>query len=81
MPQHDSFSPDDLEQVFASIDPTEVRMARDCVDQGGIESFIFDSASSRMLGTTVAVPSRLMVHAEDAGEARQRLRDMGFAEK
>jgi hypothetical protein len=31
-----------------------------------------------MLGTTAAVPARLMVHADAAEEARKRLKDLGF---
>jgi hypothetical protein len=31
-----------------------------------------------MLGTTAAVPARLMVHAADAAEARSRLKELGF---
>ena len=70
--------PSDLEEVLASIDPTPVRMAHDYLNQSGIESFVFDAASSRMLGTTAAVPARLMVHADAAAEARLRLKDLGF---
>jgi hypothetical protein len=70
--------PSDLEEVLASIDPTPVRMAHDYLNQSGIESFVFDAASSRMLGTTAAVPARLMVHADAAEEARKRLKDLGF---
>jgi len=41
----------------------------DYLSQAGIESFVFDTASSRMLGTTAAVPARLMVHADAAADA------------
>ncbi|HEY6420523.1 MAG TPA: DUF2007 domain-containing protein [Candidatus Binataceae bacterium] len=67
-----------LEEVFSSLEPTEVNMARDFLETGGIETFIFDGAGSRMLGTTVAVMARLMVHEKDADEARLLLKDMGF---
>lgn len=53
-------------------------MAHDLLDGSGIETFIFDDDSSRMLGTTGAVPSRLMVYSEDADEARSRLTELGF---
>jgi hypothetical protein len=76
----DRLKPDDLVEVFASIDSTRVRMARDLLDGGGIETFIFDDDSSRMLGSTGAVPSRLMAHAGDADEARARLKELGFVE-
>ena len=55
-------------------------MAHDLLDGSGIETFIFDDDSSRMLGSTGAVPSRLMVHAADADEARSRLKELGFGE-
>jgi hypothetical protein len=67
-----------LEEVFSSLEPTEVNMARDFLESGGIETFIFDGAGSRMLGNTVAVMARLMVHERDAADARRLLKDMGF---
>lgn len=68
----------ELEEVLALIDPVQVGMARDLLEQGGIESFIFDDESSRMLGTTPAVLIRLMVHNERADEAREALKQLGF---
>jgi Putative prokaryotic signal transducing protein len=73
--------PSDLEEIFASIDPTPVRMARDYLNEAGIESFVFDAGSSRMLGTTAGVPVRLMVHRDAVKEARDRLNDLGFTDK
>jgi Putative prokaryotic signal transducing protein len=70
--------PDDLEQVFASVDAQEVLMARDLLTEGGIECFVFDVDASRMLGSTAAVTARLMVYADDAAEARDQLRELGF---
>jgi len=67
-----------LEQVFTSIDPMQVRMARDLLDAGGIDAFIFDDEASRLLGSTVAVKARLMVHADCADEARECLKELGF---
>ncbi len=55
-------------------------MAHDLLDGSGIETFIFDDDSSRMLGSTGAVPSRLMVHLADADEARARLKELGFVD-
>ena len=67
-----------LELVFQSIDPMQVRMAQDLLQGGGIEAFVFDDESSRMLGSTAAVETRLMVHADCAEEARERLKELGF---
>lgn len=69
---------DSLEMVFQSPDPVQIRMARDLLAEGGIESFIFDGEASRMLGGTVAVEARLMVRADSAAEARDRLNELGF---
>jgi hypothetical protein len=76
----DAFNPEELEEIFASIDPLQVRIARDFLTEAGIEAFVFDGESSRMLGTTAAVPARLMVHADRAGEARERLKELGFGD-
>jgi putative signal transducing protein len=69
-----------LREVFASLDPTRVKIASDLLEGGGIETFVFDAAASRMLGSTAAIQARLMVHADDASEALERLRELGFAE-
>ena len=70
--------PDQLEEVYASVDAMQVDMARDLLQSSGIECFVFDADSSRMLGSTAAVTARLMVHADAAEEARSRLKDLGF---
>lgn len=68
----------ELRQVLASIDPLQVRMTRDLLAEGGLESFIFDAETSRMLGSAAAVPARLMVRAEDFDDALVRLKELGF---
>jgi hypothetical protein len=80
MVEFDNNEPTALETVFQSIDPVRVRMAYDLLQQGGIEAFIFDNESSRMLGSTSAIEARLMVHADCLEEARSRLRELGFTE-
>ncbi len=70
--------PEQLVEVIAAIDPMQVRMAHDLLESNGIESFIFDEESSRMLGTTAAVPARLMVHADASDDALRLLADLGF---
>ncbi|MGH7986663.1 MAG: DUF2007 domain-containing protein [Candidatus Binataceae bacterium] len=80
MTDYDNDQNQKLEQVFVSIDAMQVRMARDLLEGGGIETFIFDDESSRMLGSTVAIEARLMVHADCAEEARARLKELGFTQ-
>ncbi len=70
--------PAELVEVLASIDPMQVRMAHDMLASSGIESFIFDEESSRMLGSTAAVPARLMVHADTRDDALKLLDELGF---
>jgi hypothetical protein len=70
--------PEQLVEVLAAIDPMQVRMAHDMLESNGIESFIFDEESSRMLGSTAAIPARLMVHADTSDEALKLLADLGF---
>jgi hypothetical protein len=78
MADFDADEPATLEIVFQSIDPVRVQMARDFLQQGGIEAFIFDDEASRMLGSTSAVEARLMVHADRVAEAHLRLKQLGF---
>ncbi len=70
--------PAELVEVLASIDPMQVRMAHDMLASNGIESFIFDEDSSRILGTTAAVPARLMVHADARDEVLKLLKELDF---
>lgn len=70
--------PAELVEVLASIDPIPVRMAHDMLASNGIESFIFDEESSRMLGTTAAVPARLMVHRDVYDDVMKLLDELGF---
>jgi hypothetical protein len=76
----DDNNPAALETVFQSIDPVRVRMAYDFLQRANIEAFIFDDESSRMLGSTSAIETRLMVHADTATEARSRLKELGFTD-
>jgi hypothetical protein len=68
----------ELVEVLASGDSIQVRMAHDMLASNGIESFIFDEDSSRMLGSTHGVPARLMVHADVRDDALKVLSDLGF---
>jgi hypothetical protein len=70
--------PEQLVEVLAAIDAMQVRMAHDMLESNGIQSFIFDEESSRMLGSTAAIPARLMVHADVSDEALKLLSDLGF---
>ena len=78
MVDFDHNEPAPLETVFRSIDPVLVRMAYDLLQQAGIDAFILDGESSRMLGTTSAVESRLVVPVDSIAEARLRLKQLGF---
>jgi len=78
MVDFDSHQPSSLEIVFQSVDPVRVRMASDFLQRGGIEAFIFDDEAARMLGSTSAIETRLMVPADSVAEARARLKELGF---
>ena len=60
-PSDSTPSPDQLEEVFNSIDAVEVGMARDLLESSGMECFVFDASASQMLGSTAAITVRLMV--------------------
>ena len=70
----------ELVQVFASIDPTQMQMARDLLEGSGIPCFILDGENSRMLGSNPALPIRMMVHRDVADDAIGRLKELGFPE-
>ena len=79
----DTSSPVDeseLVEVFASIDPTQMRMALDLLEGSGIECFVFDRENSRMFGSSPAFPARMMVHRDVAADAVARLKELGFPE-
>jgi hypothetical protein len=80
MDDSDDIETASLETVLQSIDPVEVRMACDLLQQAGIDAFIFDNESSRMLGSTSAIEVRVVVHADRVPEARSRLKELGFAD-
>jgi hypothetical protein len=72
-------NPDELVAVFDNIDPTLVSIARDALSPVKIESFIFDENASRIgYGGAHYIPSRLMVYADKADEARECLRESGI---
>src|ERR1035437_9162068 len=81
MPAIEPPDPSELEEIFASIDPTPVRMAHDYLNEAGIESFVFDAGSSRLLGTTAARPTPLRVHGNGGKAPRSRLDDLASTEK
>ena len=70
----------ELVEVFAGIDPTQMRMARDLLEGSGIPCFVFDRENSRMFGSSPAFPIRLMVHRDVADDAVVRLKELGFPE-
>lgn len=75
-----NIDPSELVQVFASIDPTQMRMARDLLEESGIQCFVFDRENSRMFGSSAAFPARMMVHRDVAADAIARLKELGFPE-
>lgn len=71
----------DLVAVYRNVDPVLVQIAQDFLRGAGIEAFVFDAETSRMLGMVrgrAAVPPRLMVYLDRAEEARERLQELGF---
>jgi hypothetical protein len=75
-----SIDESELVEVLASIDPTQMQMARDLLEGSGIPCFVFDSDNSRMFGNSAAMPSRLMVHRDVSDDAVARLKELGFPE-
>ncbi len=73
----DPQNPDKLVAVFDNIDPTLISIARDFLKDAGIESFV--SQASNLFGNSVLTPTRLMVWADEADDARERLKELGMA--
>ena len=71
--------PDKLVAVFDNADSMLVFIARDALESVKIESFIFDENMPRMITNfRLVVPTRLMVYADKADEARECLRELGI---
>jgi hypothetical protein len=70
---------DRLEAVFSDSDLVRLGIARDYLENAGLDAFIFDATFSQLYGT--AVPARLMVYADCAAEARERLCELGFLDQ
>jgi len=73
-------APDQLEEVFRTLDPIQVQIACDVLAEAGIDCFVFDANASRLWGRSPLVPARLMVPAADAGEARECLEGLGLGD-
>ena len=53
-PNDSTPSPDQLEEVFNSIDAVEVGMARDLLESSGMECFVFDAFCWKAPGWNVS---------------------------
>ena len=69
---------DRLVEVFTSFDPIQVQIARDMLASGGIEAFIFDDGTARILRAYGSFAARLMVYEDCVDEARDQLKELGF---
>jgi putative signal transducing protein len=70
----------ELVTIYTNLDVMLLNMARDFLRDAGIEAFIFDAETSRILAFRgrAAVPPRLLVYAERAAEAREVLKELDF---
>jgi len=69
-----------LVTVLMSLDVMVLQIARDMLESVDIEAYIFDADTRRMLGLYggQAISSCLMVYADRAVEARERLKELEF---
>ncbi|MHB8384464.1 MAG: putative signal transducing protein [Candidatus Binataceae bacterium] len=80
MAEEQQFAPDELEEVYSTMDSTQVMMAHDLLAEAGFDCWVFDAEGSRMLGSTSAILARLMVHRDRAEAARKSLKELGFGD-
>jgi len=70
----------ELVTIYTNLDVMLLHIARELLRDGGIEAYIFDAETSRILGMygRAAVPPRLMVFADRVESAREILSAQGF---
>ena len=68
-----------MQTVLLSNDPVRLSFLAALLRDAGIESVLLDAHVSAVEGSIGAIPRRLVVLPEDAGAARQVLRDAGEA--
>ncbi len=59
-----------VEEVLRTNDPVRLSWARAVLAEAGIDSMVFDAATSAVEGSIGAIPRRLVVPAERASYAR-----------
>jgi Putative prokaryotic signal transducing protein len=70
--------PSELVEVFRALDPTLIQIAQDFLADADIECFVLHANASRLWGPIADMPARLLVFADDAAEASERLKELGF---
>lgn len=68
-----------MEELLRTNDAVLLSYVEALLKDAGIASHIFDQNMSIIEGSIGILPRRLLVHSEDAGEARDLLSEAGFA--
>jgi Putative prokaryotic signal transducing protein len=67
-----------MQLLLQTTDPVLLSFAQSLLVDADIEPLVFDNNISIMEGSIGIFPRRLMVHDEDADQARQTLREAGL---
>ncbi len=65
-----------MEEVFRTNDPVKLSYIRHLLSEVGIEAFILDEHTAYIDGRGPMVPIRVVVHEDDASEARRALSEL-----
>ena len=65
-----------MEEVFRTNDPVKLSYIRHLLSEAGIEVFVLDEHTAYIDGRGPLVPIRVVVHEDDAGDARRALAEL-----
>lgn len=65
-----------MEEVFRTNDPVKLSYIRHLLSEAGVEAYILDEHTAYIDGRGPLVPIRVVVHRDDAAQARRVLSEL-----